>query len=154
MERFKRQLQEVRDHPVRASLMSCLMVLVGLLFALPFTGAMAGPLIQLRQTPTPTPSGQQEVREIRVLARSFEFVPSSIEIEAGQSVKFIVHSADIFHTFSVKQRPDATQDIFSLALSGGQTDTYTFVPQQTGTLYLYCKPHEALGMTGQIHVQQ
>ena len=61
-------------------------------------------------------------------------------------------STDTFHTFSVKLDADAKEDLFSLDLSGGATKSLTFTPTESGTLYLYCKPHESRGMTGEITV--
>lgn len=99
------------------------------------------------------PQQQAEAsRKIEVRAKSFEFGPNAIEVIAGQPVEFVAHSEDIFHTFSVKLNQEAAEDLFSLDLFPGETVTYLFTPTESGTLYVYCKPHQALGMVGAIHV--
>jgi glucose/arabinose dehydrogenase/plastocyanin len=93
-----------------------------------------------------------EVRVIEVIARSFEFEPSSIKIRKGETVRFVVKSQDIYHTFTVKKSKDTKDDIFNLNLFPGKPVEKEFTPQEVGIFYLYCKPHEGLGMTGSIEV--
>lgn len=96
----------------------------------------------------------ESIREIKVNASTFEFSPGELEVEKGETVKFTVTSADTFHTFSVKLNQDAAEDLFSIDLNGGDTKSVTHTFPESGTLYLYCKPHESLGMTGEIHVHE
>lgn len=89
---------------------------------------------------------------IDVKASAYKFTPNSFDLKVGQPVTFVLTSTDIFHTFTVKQSKDATDNLFSVDIQPGQTVRYTFTPKQAGDLFLYCVPHLALGMTGTIHV--
>jgi plastocyanin len=96
---------------------------------------------------------EARVREFRVTAKKHEFVPSRFELTAGEPVKFTVRSEDDLHTFSVKEDRSAQFDLFSIDVPAKETRSLTFTPERPGTLYLYCKPHEKEGMTGEIVVR-
>jgi plastocyanin len=101
-------------------------------------------------SPAPAPSTGQ-VREIHVEASSFHFDPAEITVREGETVRFVVESADIYHTFTLKRNKVDAEPIFSLALYPDQEPkTVEWTPEEAGDYYLYCKPHESLGMTGTI----
>lgn len=107
--------------------------------------------------PTPTEAdassdGSGDVRVIEIEAHSFAFVPTELNVEQGETVKFVVTSADIYHTFSVKQSKDAAEDLFSVDVFPGEPAEVTWTFEEAGELYLYCKPHEPLDMIGSIQV--
>lgn len=94
-------------------------------------------------------------RVIEVTARNYEFEPSTIELTAGEPVRFVVNSEDIFHTFTIKESETAEEILFNLDIYADEPPAEgMFTPQETGSLYLYCKPHEGLGMTGTIEVAE
>src|SRR5258708_5511872 len=49
------------------------------------------------------PSDLSQAREITVTARKFEFVPKTISVRKGESVKLIVTSEDVDHGFALKE---------------------------------------------------
>ena len=81
------------------------------------------------------------------------FDPNDIQLVAGEEVTFSVTGQGAFHTFSIKESSSATTDLVSVNVQPGMTQSVSFIPTASGTLYLYCKPHASLGMTGTITVE-
>ena len=67
-----------------------------------------------------------EPREIEVVAKRFEFVPSSIEVVQGERVRIVVRSGDGFHGFGIKAF-DVSEEI-----ARGDTVTIEFTPDVAG----------------------
>jgi plastocyanin len=109
--------------------------------------------------PTPTPLAPLEpddndVFTVEVTARNYEFEPDTIRVQAGQLVEFIVSGEDEYHTFTVKESVDATADIINLEVfANGDPVSIQHTFEEPGEYYLYCIPHEGLGMTGTIVVE-
>jgi outer membrane protein assembly factor BamB/plastocyanin len=121
--------------------------------ATPTTAATGTP--QASPAATEAPGEEAEATTIEVIARNFEFEPTEIEVQAGQPVTFVVTSPDIYHTFTVKQSEGAAENLINLDVypdEGPAEVTYTF--EEAGEYYLYCIPHESLGMTGTIIVTE
>ena len=77
----------------------------------------------------------------------YRFDPSQLRFEVGQEVTFSLSGETEFHTFTVEALGiDVSMDV-------GETVEYTFTFDEAGTFRLYCIPHEALGMTGEIVVE-
>ena len=110
------------------------------------------PFPPLESTDTMAATTDQTPQETNVIASMYHFDPGVLAITKGKPITFTATSTDTFHSFSVKLDADAKDDLFSLDLSGGATKSHTFTPTESGTLYLYCKPHESRGMTGEITV--
>jgi plastocyanin len=138
------------------------------------------PTPDVDQTPTPTPDADvtptpdatptplfrlpfipddDDVVTVEVTARDFEFDPDTIEVEAGQRVRFVISVEDSFHTFSVRQSEDATEDIIHINLCpeeicpDAEAVRFEHVFPEPGEYYLYCRVHEAQGMVGTIIVE-
>jgi LysM repeat protein/plastocyanin len=120
------------------------------------------PTLDATPTPdvTPTPTIAPDVAmTIEVVAQDFEFDPDTIQVEAGQRVEFIVSTVDSFHTFSVKESEDATEDIIHIQLCpdalcpGAEPVRFQHVFDEPGEYYLYCRIHEDEGMVGTIIVE-
>lgn len=103
-------------------------------------------------SPEASPCASSAGSVIKVTASAYQFTPNAFNLKVGQAVTFVVTSADIYHTFTVKQSENAAGNLFSLEIQPGKTATFTFTPTQPGDLFLYCIPHRALGMVGAIHV--
>ena len=85
--------------------------------------------------------------EIREVAASTGSIPRSLRFEVGQEVTFSLSGETEFHTFTVDELDiDVSMDV-------GETVEYTYTFDEAGTFRLYCIPHEALGMTGEIVVE-
>jgi plastocyanin len=112
------------------------------------------PTPAVQPSPTPTEEPDTEVRTIEVIARNYEFEPDTIRVQVGQLVEFVVSSPDEYHTFTVKESVDATEDIINLKVFPDDEPVsvqHTF--KELGEYYLYCILHEGLGMTGMIIVE-
>ncbi|MDP3062075.1 MAG: cupredoxin domain-containing protein, partial [Chloroflexota bacterium] len=98
-------------------------------------------------TPTPTPTPVPTAREIKVTATYPAFSPSMIEVKAGEKVRFVVTSTDMYHTFTV---PDLGID---LQLDAGQTKSVEVtIPSGKAEIGFYCDPHRYDGMVGKLVV--
>ncbi len=106
-------------------------------------------------TPTPTsPSPGPDVREIKVTTQDFFFDPSDVGLTPGEKVKFTVtNPTTTFHTFTLALTSGKQQILLDLPMNGGETQSTEFtVPPVAGSLYLFCIPHESIGMTGSVNV--
>ena len=76
----------------------------------------------------------------------YQFVPSELNFEVGDTVTFEITAETEFHTFTVD---DLGIDV---SLEAGETVTHTYTFDKAGTFKLLCIPHETFGMTGTITV--
>ena len=109
----------------------------------------APPPTSVPETPSPEPPAP---RTIDVIARAYAFEPSTIEVRVGEAVRFVVTSPDMFHTFTVKRNAAAQEMLINLSVFPSAPAETTFTFTEPGDYYLYCIPHEVLGMTGIIRV--
>ena len=103
---------------------------------------------------SPVATPMPEARTIEVSARNFEFEPDEFHVGVGETVRFVVRSVEGYHTFTVKESKGSTEMLINLELFSGVDPvevTYTF--DSPGDYYLYCIPHEGLGMVGKIEVE-
>ncbi len=56
-----------------------------------------------RQVPVKEVSDNQQVREIRVIARQWEFDPNPIKVKLGEKVRLIVKSEDVTHGMAIPE---------------------------------------------------
>ncbi len=97
---------------------------------------------------TTTPTG--EVREFEMTAKQFEFVPNTITVNKGDTVKLHITSTDVTHGFAL---PDFG---VSETLAPGQDVHVEFVADKTGTFTFSCNVYCGTGhtgMSGQLIVQ-
>ena len=76
----------------------------------------------------------------------YQFVPSELNFEVGDTVTFEITAETEFHTFTVD---DLGIDV---SLEAGEKVTHTYTFDKAGTFKLLCIPHETFGMTGTITV--
>ncbi len=91
-----------------------------------------------------------EPRVIDVVAKRYEFVPSTIEVVQGERVRIVVKSGDGFHGFGIEQFDVSTE------IPRGETVTIEFTPDVAGEFPILCTVycgdgHE--GMKGQLVVK-
>jgi len=84
-----------------------------------------------------------------VTMSNFKFVPSTLTIAVGDTVKWVAESAGHTTTSGTNGVKDGKWDSGTVATG----NTYSFVFTQAGTYPYYCTPHWALGMTGTITVK-
>ncbi len=101
------------------------------------------------KTPPPIkPTG--ETKEFNIVAKKWEFNPSTIIVKRGDKVKITLLSSDISHGFAIPEY-NINQEI-----NPGKTTTVEFFADKVGTFSFYCsipcgKSH--LQMIGQLIVE-
>jgi plastocyanin len=88
-------------------------------------------------------------RTIKVDGKSFEFLPNTITIHAGERVTIVYHSLDGFHDLVVKGIGRVVK------ANGGQTRRGKLMISKPGTYKFWCsvRGHRSAGMVGRIVVQ-
>ncbi len=76
----------------------------------------------------------------------FEFAPTELTFDAGQTVSFAIVGESTFHTFTVEALG------IDVEVNGSETVDFSFTFDTAGTYEVICIPHEALGMVGTITV--
>lgn len=90
---------------------------------------------------------------VDVAPDGFQFEPSSLEIEPGETVRWIWR--DDGHNVRVRSKPDGSS---WSGTAGSGSDTYpaghehTFTFETPGTYRYFCAPHQTLGLEGSITV--
>lgn len=81
---------------------------------------------------TSEPKSNGEVKEFIMTAKQWEFVPSTIEVNQGDTVKLKVTSTDVTHGFALSE--------FGIneRLSPGKTVEIEFVADKKGTFGFFC----------------
>ena len=100
-------------------------------------------------------TGQQEVRQIQVVAENMAYSPNEIRMQPGQSlIVELVNRGDTEHSIEF-ELPDGEQELVN-NVKPGESSTLQFnVPQKTGTYTFYCPVdnHKEKGMTGKLIVE-
>ena len=88
--------------------------------------------------------------ELPVLLRNFSFEPATLLFDVGETVQFSLSSADVLHTFTVK---DLNIDWRVSKKKGPVTNSYTF--DRPGIFKLLCDipGHRGSGLVGIIEVR-
>ena len=76
--------------------------------------------------------GAEESRAIVITAKRFEFVPSTITLKKGETVKLVVTSEDVTHGLFIRPLKIDTD------LVPGKTEELTVTPQAAGTFTAIC----------------
>lgn len=110
--------------------------------AIPLTGETATPqetvmptettASTVEPTATPVSSPAPNVKEFAVTVKQFEFVPSTITVTEGDTVKLAITSADVAHGFAL---PDFG---VSETIEPGKTTAVEFVASKKGTFSFFC----------------
>ena len=101
-------------------------------------------------SPEVVPVNSDSIQEIRIVAKQFEYVPSSVVVKKGIPVRIILSSQDVTHGFAI----DAFK--VSASVEKGKDTVVNFTPDKTGTFDYYCSVFCGighLGMRGKITVK-
>ena len=105
--------------------------------------------------PDINPTKEQPARKVQLeTSESLKFSPSKIRVEPGESIEFVITDTSGFpHTFTIADSKAKQKILRDVTIAGNETKSVrvTF-PEETGTLYLFCRPHEWAGMIGMIGV--
>ena len=91
---------------------------------------IVGLAVQSRSDSTSAQTAEPQV--IDVVAKRFEFVPSTIEVIQGERVRIIVTSGDGFHGFGIEEFDVSTE------IARGDTVTVEFTPDVAGEFPILC----------------
>lgn len=88
--------------------------------------------------------GQDEPREIPVVAKRYSFEPTRIEVTEGEHIRLVVSSSDGVHGVEVKKF-----NVNKKVPRGGETVTIDFIASEVGEFPILCseycgKGHEAM----------
>ena len=81
---------------------------------------------------TASAADNPEPRAIAITAKRFEFVPSTITLKKGETVKLVVKSEDVTHGLFLRGLKIDTD------LTPGETQQITVTPQTPGTFTAIC----------------
>lgn len=104
-------------------------------------------------TVIPTPSvgaTAGAVKEFTVEGKNFAFIPATMTVKKGDTVKITLKNTGGFHDLRVEGYNVGTKQIQS-----GVSETVTFVADKAGKFEYYCTvgSHRAMGMKGTLTVQ-
>lgn len=82
--------------------------------------------------PEPQPEPQPEVKTFNITAKKWEFIPSTITVKKGDTVRLNITSIDVDHGLAISA--------FNIneTLKPNQTVTVEFVADQTGSFNMFC----------------
>jgi len=114
------------------------------------TDALEGETSTSTATSTPTSSGSSSVKEFAISAKNFSFVPSTMTVKKGDTVKITFKNDSGIHDFKIDEFAVATKQ-----LKTGESETVEFVADKTGAFEYYCSvgTHRQMGMKGTLTVQ-
>ena len=72
------------------------------------------------------------MKEFSITAKQFEFIPSTITVNTGDTVRLSVTSIDVAHGFSISQFK------VSEVLAINETKVIEFVADKAGTYSMFC----------------
>lgn len=95
-----------------------------------------------------SPSG--EVKQFTVDGSNYSFVPNSITVNKGDTVKITFKDDDGLHNLSIEG-----YNVSTATLSAGGSSTVEFVADKVGTFEYFCNvdSHREKGMVGTLKVQ-
>ncbi len=90
------------------------------------------------------------VKEFTVTGSSFKFVPATLSVNKGDTVKITFKNSDGQHNIMFDDFSAGSKTIQS-----GATDTFQFVASKSGSFQYYCSVgnHKAMGMVGTLTVK-
>jgi plastocyanin len=90
------------------------------------------------------------VKSFTVTGANYSFTPSLITVKKGDTVKLTFKNSNGYHNLIIDELNIATKMI-----PAGESQTLTFVADQTGSFEYYCSVgnHRALGMKGMLKVE-
>jgi cytochrome c oxidase subunit 2 len=82
------------------------------------------------------PAGAAEPRTFEIAASKYKFVPDTVEVHAGETVRFVVHSTDVDHGIGIK-----AFKVKAKVPKDGTPITVEFVASKAGTYPFTCSEY-------------
>lgn len=94
-------------------------------------------------------NSSSDVRQISVTGGNYYFEPSNIDVEAGETVRFVFENAGGTHDMRIPELGEGTN-----VISGGESESFTVTFEEEGSYEFLCSVgnHAQQGMTGTIQV--
>lgn len=94
-------------------------------------------------------NNSSDVREIVVTGGNYYFEPSNIDVEVGETVRFVFENAGGTHDMRIPELGEGTN-----VISGGESESFTVTFEEEGSYEFLCSVsnHAEQGMTGTIQV--
>lgn len=86
----------------------------------------------LTVTPTPVSTPVSQVKEFSITAKRFVFIPDTITVNKGDTVRISITSIDVSHGFAISEFGVNT------VLPPNETKTVEFVASEVGTYKMFC----------------
>jgi nitrosocyanin len=114
------------------------------------TPDMTGTTASSSATSTATGSVSSTVKTFTVEGGNFYFAPKTLTVNKGDTVTITFKNSGGIHDFKIDEFNVATARI-----SGGQSQTVTFVADKAGSFEYYCSvgTHRQMGMVGTLTVK-
>jgi plastocyanin len=101
-----------------------------------------------------SPTGEaiiEEVTEIVVKGKAFEFTPDTITVKKGQKTRIVFKNTGGMHDFNVDELGIKTKIV-----NTGEEDFSEFTPTEAGTYEFYCSVgnHRQMGMVGTLIIEE
>lgn len=92
-----------------------------------------------------------EVKVFTIEGSNFKFLPNSMTVKKGDTVRVVFKNTGGFHDFVIDEFNVATKQI-----NGGSEETVEFVADKAGSFEYYCSvgSHRQMGMVGTLTVQE
>src|SRR3989338_3372421 len=99
---------------------------------------------------TQSVTNDQTVKEFNVDGSNFKFSVAEMKVNKGDTVKVTFNNVEGMHDWVVDEFNARTKQI-----QAGESETITFVADQTGTFEYYCSvgKHRQMGMVGNLIVE-
>jgi len=125
--------------------------------AVAFAALLLTPAAVLAQAPTPAPAHVIEVKMVEISSTKYAFQPATITAEPGDTVRF-VQASTAPHNVSFRSHPNGAKlgDAAVGPYLINKGDKYDLVIDgrfPAGTYKFACDPHEMMGMTGVLTIQ-
>lgn len=100
-----------------------------------------------------TQESESEVREVVVEGGSYFYEPENIDVEQGETVRFIFENTGGLHDL-VLEDSDGNDVAGTEQINGGESDSFTYTFEDTEDFEFYCSigSHRAQGMEGTVTV--
>jgi len=121
-----------------------------LLFLVSRKPAKKTPPSSFNQLKTSKPEEKETIKEIKMVAKKWQFEPNIIQVKMGEKIRLKIKSVDVAHGFSLPQFGVDQQ------LTPQQETTIEFVADKKGEFPFFCSVYCGAGhseMTGKLIVE-
>ncbi|MCJ7429307.1 MAG: plastocyanin/azurin family copper-binding protein [Candidatus Nanohaloarchaeota archaeon QJJ-5] len=107
-------------------------------------------------TPDANTTDNEDIREITVESGNYFFDPSEIDVEAGETVRFIIENEGGTHDLVLEDSDGNDVASTDRVSNPGETDSFTYTFDRAQDFQIYCSVgnHRQQGMEGDVNVYE